>query len=309
MRGFDPASRPMLALYVTTLALLAPMLTCVGAGALWGKARLPYSGDFLARLVTTVGTPALVFHTLLSTDLDGRLLVEIGLATVLALFLSCLMSAAALHALRMPVRSLMQTAAFPNAGNLGLPLAALAFGDTGFSAAVVFFAVCSFVQNTIGVRTLPGANTGRIWSSPVLVAAVGAVVWRVSGLPAPTWVVDSAALLGSITIPLMLISLGYALSAIPASGVRAGSAVAVMRLVLGPLAGLMAGWLVGLDADMHYLIVLQMAMPCAVISYMYATRYTNKGEVSAGAVLVSTVVFLVLLPLLLTVLGAPIEAG
>src|SRR5690606_18841589 len=100
------------------------------------------------------------------------------------------------RALGLPVRALMQTAAFPNAGNLGLPLAQLAFGQAGLSAAVVFFAVCSFTQNTIGIRTLPGAATGGAWRSPVLVAALAAVLCRALAIPLPHWVLDSAKLVG-----------------------------------------------------------------------------------------------------------------
>lgn len=299
----------LLAFYTTTLGLLAPMLACVGIGTVWGRRKLPYSGEFVSLLVTSVGVPALVFHTLVTTTLDDRLLLEIGAATVLALALACAFCALTLRLLRMPVRALMQTAAFPNAGNLGLPLAALAFGETGFSAAVVFFAVCAFVQNTIGVRTLPGANVGRAWRSPVLLAAVLAVACRVADIPVPAWVLESAQLLGRITVPLMLMSLGYALSAIPSSGLRAGSVLAIMRLGFGALSGFLAAWMLGLSLDMRALMVMQMSMPCAVISYMFATRYTNKGEISAGAVLVSTVLFLVLLPLTLALIDAPAAQG
>ena len=113
----------MVAFYLSTLVLLAPLMTCVGVGIYWGKRDLPFSPNFLALLVTSVSTPALVFYTLVSTELDNDVLLEIGLVTALCLFVSALLCAAALRALGLPVRALMQTAAFPNAGNLGLPLA------------------------------------------------------------------------------------------------------------------------------------------------------------------------------------------
>ncbi len=40
-------------------------------------------------------------------------------------------------------------------------------------------------------------------------------------------------------------------------------------------------------------------MPCAVVSYMYVKRYTTQGDTAAGAVLVSTVAFLLLAPVIL----------
>lgn len=299
----------LFAFYLSTLALLAPLMACVGVGLYWSRRKLPFSANFLAMLVTSVTTPALVFHTLVSTPLDNAVLLEIGGVTVLALTITALLCGLTLRLLRMPVRDLLQTATFPNAGNLGLPLAHLAFGDSGLSGAIVFMAVCAFLQNTLGVRSLPGAGSMGGWRSPVVVAAVVAVACRVLGLPMPSWAMESAALVGSLTVPLMLISLGYALAFIPVGGLRAGSSVAVMRLAAGAAGGFVAGWIAGLDPVLHGLIVLQMTMPCAVLSYMYATRYTDKGDISAGAVLVSTVVFLALSPLILAAVGAPLGTG
>lgn len=297
------------AFYLSTALLLAPLLACVCVGTVWGRRSLPYSGDFVALLVTSVCVPALVFHTLVVTELDNRLLLEIGVVTVLALALACVLCALVLRALGLPVRELVMTAAFPNAGNLGLPMAALAFGDTGFSAAIVFFAVCAFAHNTFGVRLLPGANVGKVWRSPVLLACLLAIACRAGDVPVPAWVLDSLAQLGSLAVPLMLFSLGYALSAIPASGMRAGAVIAVMRLVIGGLSGYLAAWMLGLGQDMRALMFMQMAMPCAVISYMFAARYSSKAEISAGAVLVSTVLFLAASPLIMALVGAPIAAG
>src|SRR5690606_34289818 len=110
------------------------------------KRQLPFSANFLALLVTSVSTPSLVFSTLYSTSLDNRTLLDIAIAVTLALLLAMLLCALALKLLGLPLRALLQTATFPNAGNLGLPLSLLAFGEAGFSAAVAFFAISSFMQ-------------------------------------------------------------------------------------------------------------------------------------------------------------------
>src|SRR5690606_12595764 len=116
-------------------------------------------------------------------------------------------------------------------------------------------------------------------------------------------------LLGSLPVPLMLMSLGYALSSIPVRGLQSGATIAVMRLAIGAFAGFSAAWLMGLSADMRGLITLQMTMPCAVMSYIFATRYTDQGDVSAGAVLLSTVAFIILSPAILAMVGAPLSAA
>ncbi len=279
--------------------MLMPLLVCVGIGLFWGKRDYPFGGSFITMLVTSVTTPALVFHTFVTTELDDRALAEIVLATALGLLVCGLLCAAALRLLKLPVRTLLPTAFLPNAGNLGLPVSQLAFGDAGLSAAIAFFAINSFVMHTVGVRLLPGVSARGGWRNPVLLAAVVSVAWRASGLPVPAWMIETTRMLGAVTVPLMLLSLGHALALIPAAGLRQGASLGVLRLVAGLLSGLLVVWALGLESQLAGSLVLQLAMPCAVVSYMYARRYTDMGDTAAGAVLVSTVVFLLVAPALL----------
>lgn len=285
--------------YLSAIVLMLPLLFCVGIGVYWGKRDLPFGGSFITTLVTSVTTPALVFHTFVTTRLDDRALADVAAATVLALLLCALAGALLLKVLKLPVRTLLPTAFLPNAGNLGLPMSQLAFGDAGLSVAVAFFAVNSFIMHTVAVRLLPGVNTRGSWKSPILLASLAAVGMRVAHVPVPDWLIETARMLGAVTVPLMLLSLGHALALIPSGGVRDGVKVAAIRLITGLAAGLLVVWALDLEAVLAGALTLQMAMPCAVVSYMYARRYTDLGDTAAGAVLVSTVVFLLLAPLML----------
>lgn len=285
--------------YWHVLVMMAPLLFCVGIGLYWGKRNHPFGGAFATTLVTSVTTPALVFHTFTTTQLDNAALADIAAASLLALLVCGLLCAAGLRLAGLPVRKLLPTAVMPNAGNLGLPISHMAFGDAGLSVAVAFFAISSFVTHTVGVRLVADAGANRAWRSPVLLASVAAVGLRALGIPVPAWVIETASMLGAVTVPLMLISLGHALAIIPSKGLRIGATVAGLRLVLGVAAGYAVVVMLNLAPALGGALALQMAMPCAVVSYMYAQRYTDLGDTAAGAVLVSTVVFLGLAPLLL----------
>ncbi|CAB3657973.1 AEC family transporter [Achromobacter pestifer] len=285
--------------YLSAIVLMLPLLTCVGIGVFWGKRDIPFGGTFITTLVTSVTTPALVFHTFVTTHLDDRALADVAVATLLALLLCAVVGALLLKVWKLPVRTLLPTAFLPNAGNLGLPISQLAFGDAGLSVAVAFFAVNSFVMHTIAVRLLPGVNTKGSWKSPILLASVVAVALRMLHIPVPDWLIETARMLGAVTVPLMLLSLGHALALIPSNGLRDGAKVGAIRLGVGLAAGLVVVWALDLEPVLAGALTLQMAMPCAVVSYMYAKRYTPLGDTAAGAVLVSTVVFLLLAPLML----------
>jgi len=285
--------------YFSSIVLMLPLLFCAGIGVYWGKRDLPFGGSFITMLVTSVTTPALVFHTFVTTHLDDRALADVAVATLLALLLCALVCALLLKACKLPVRTLLPTAFLPNAGNLGLPISQMAFGDAGLSVAVAFFAVSSFVMHTIAVRLLPGVNTKGSWKSPILLASLVAVALRLMHVPVPAWLIETSRMLGAVTVPLMLLSLGHALALIPSNGLRDGAKVAAIRLAVGLAAGLAVVWVLDLEPVLAGALSLQMAMPCAVVSYMYVKRYTTQGDTAAGAVLVSTVAFLLLAPVIL----------
>lgn len=288
------------AAYAHFAALLLPVVCCAGIGAFWARRGTAYPAEFVARLATVVSTPALVFHTLVTTQLDDAQLADVAMATGVGLLVSGGVSAIALAAFRWPVRAFTAAATFPNAGNLGLPIAHLAFGDVGLTIAVAFFAINSMVQHTLGVWfTSGGGRQGHSWPKGVAIACILAILVRMSGVQMPAPLLESARLVGSLAVPLMLISLGYALVTASRSGLWRGAVLGSVRLVSGLMAGVVVVYVLQVPPLTASVVALQLAMPVAVVSAIYVQRFSGEGDVAAGAVLVSTVVFAVLSPIVM----------
>jgi len=292
----------LIAAYLSTIARMLPMMVCGLAGFVWGKRDLAYPTAFVSTVVTYLAIPALVFHTLMTTPLEADALVLIlGISTV-ALLLAGALVAGLLWLFRLPVAALGQTTWIPNAGNLGLPMATLVFGAEGLTVAIAFFTVSAFLSFTLGLRWLTGSS-GKVSRQPVVWATLLAVAARAVDIHAPLWLLESALLLGSLAVPLMLLTLGHALSQLPRSGLKAGSLVAAARFISGALVALLLVMLSGLPQAIAAPIALQMVMPCAVNSYLFARLHGTQGDASAGGVLISTLVFVVVAPLLLWLAG------
>lgn len=303
-----PVLLDALSLYLRITALLLPVLAVAGIGAYWGLKRKAFPADFISVLASNFTTPALVFHTLLTTPLSGQALLEAGLATVAGFAIAAALAAVALRALKLPMPGLLPAAVLPNAGNLGLPMAQLAFGEAGLALAVAAFAVTSLVQHTLAVWVLARSSPQKTrWPRGVVLACVAALALRALDRALPAPVLESARLVGSLTVPLMLLSLGYALVTVSHGALRQGAWLGAIRLGVGTLAGLGVGWLFGMPPLAAGVMLLQLAMPVAVASYLYAERLTPHGEVAAGGVLVSTLAFVVLAPALLWLSGATVH--
>ncbi len=293
--------------YAAVGLMLLPVFVCIAVGIGWGYRKLTFPGTFISQLVTLVAVPSLVFHTLVTTRLATSTVVSVALAAALGILLMGLLSAALLRLAGFPVRTLIPTTTFPNAGNLGLPLSQLAFGDAGLSVAVTFFAVTSFLQHTVGVYLLTAHKGGRGgWISPVVLAALTALAMRLASIPAPSWIIESTRMLGSLTIPLMLISLGHTLVTISHGSIRQGFVLGMIRLAVGLVGGTIVVKALGLPPEIAGVTLFQMMMPVAVINYLYAQRYTDHADATAGAVVASTGCFLLLCPLVLWYVGAPL---
>src|SRR5690606_29295113 len=96
----------LITFYLSTLAILAPLLACAGIGVYWGVRKLPISNDFITILVTSFGMPALVFQTLYSTQLDDSTLFDVGVSAFLSMALMGLVIALILHLMKLPMRAL-----------------------------------------------------------------------------------------------------------------------------------------------------------------------------------------------------------
>ena len=304
-----------IALYLKLAAVLTPVVACVAVGSLWGLRGNDFPGQFVGKFTVGVTVPALAFHTLVTTGLDDAILIQVGLITVVGLALCAVFGAIVLRVLGLPAASLTPATIYPNAGNLGLPVAALAFGENGLAVAIAVFTVCSLVQHSTTAWWLGrvsghagSASGSKTTSVPIIVACLAAVAVKAGGITLPEPVLDAAHLLGSLAVPMMLVSLGYALVTVTRKSLGQGAVVGITRIVGGLFAGVIVALVFNLPPMVLAVIQMQLLMPVAVVSYLYSDRLTPYGAVGAGSVVASTLVFLVIAPLML-MWAATVPAG
>ena len=282
------------------LEVLAPVVLTAGLGFGWTRLGAGFDTDMVTRLVIWLGAPCLIFESMTRFDLSLSLLAEQALA---ALTVCALVGGAAYvlaRAAGWPLASYVPPVLFPNAGNLGLPLALFAFGDEALGLAIPYFAVTSMLQHTLGQRIAAGRGRGwRILLTPNVLAIVAAVLVKALDVTVPVFLANTIGLVGDLTIPLMLLALGVSLGSLQVRRLGISLKIAVLRLVLGLVAGIAVAWLFGLDGMARSVLILLSAMPVAVFTYLFAARYGRDTDVVAGAVVLSTLLSFATLPVLL----------
>ena len=285
------------------LPAILPVFILALLGFALAKSGHAMDGGTTAFLVATVGTPALVFSNLATTPFNSGTLLSLAAATLIAIAFYLVVGATALKASGLKLRTYLPSLAFPNAGNLGLPLALYAAGQKGLNDAIIIFAVTSVVNMTAGQVIAAGrGNWARALRSPIIPAVALGVACAYLGVALPLWLTNTLSLLSSLTIPLMLLMLGTSLAKIQVTGFPRAGALSVLRISMGTAAGFLLAAAFDFSGPERVAFVLQCAMPVAVYNYLFAQMYDNDPEDVASLVIVSTVLSVVTTPILLAVL-------
>jgi hypothetical protein len=191
---------------------------------------------------------------------------------------------------------------FNNCGNLGLPLAVLAFGEEALAPAVVMFMVSNLVHFTFGAWLLDHeARLSSVWRVPSVLATLAGLAVGIAGLEVWAPAMLAIKMLGDISIPLMLFALGVRISESRIAAIRLGVIGAVARPAIGMALSAALIWLVPLPERERALLLVFGALPPAVLNYMFAERYRQEPEKVASMVLIGNVLAVAILPLALAI--------
>lgn len=290
-------------LALNVLEIVAPVFLLAGIGFVWVKLGFEYRIQFVTRLAMTLAVPCLIFVSLVNTTLAPSALTALTLASLVAYIAVAAVVFLVVRVLRLNRRTFAAPLIFGNTGNLGLPLALFAFGETGLEYAVVVFAVMAILSFTFGIWLVAGSGSfGKVLGEPLVWATLLGALFLWQDWSLPRFADNTLSLIGQMAIPIMLITLGVAVARLSPGGVGRAIFLSALKIVLCVgCAWLTAQWF-ELDRVAFGILVLQVATPVAVTSYMLAEKYGADAQSVAGLVVVSTVMSIGALPLLLAAL-------
>ena len=276
-------------MFSTVLLTLLPVTVPIIVGYGWVRLGRAVDSACLGELASDVGTPCLIFSVLASADVSPVALGRTALAALACLALLALIGTISLQLVGLRLRTYLPSVTFGNAGYLGIPLSLYAFGRTGVGYAVAFSAV-SLVFNSIFSQLMATGNARveAILRRPLIYAIVAGVLLAVFRVQLPAVITQSISLIGAIAIPLMLMMVGASLARIKAASVGRAIIFSMFRVLAGAGIGVFVAVVLQLSETARNVLVLQCAMPVAVLSYIFAQRWDNEPEEVAGLVAVST---------------------
>jgi len=138
-----------------------------------------------------------------------------------------------------------------------------------------------------------------LFKMPIIPATILASFFLFTDFQVPEPLYNTTKLIGDLTIPLMLITLGVSLARLRVHRLKTSFFLSALRLSMGLGVGILLVSLMNLSGPAAGVVILQCSMPAAVFCYLFAQVYDQRPEEVAGIVIVSTILSFSFLPLLL----------
>ena len=276
--------------YLALLGAVAPVFLILAAGYL--LRRLNWLTAEADRSLLLVGVnflyPCLIADTILGNPIltqVGNIVVPplVGFGTVVLGFAICAIVAKILRLPPPTARSFSFTTGLYNYGYLPIPLVQAFYDRDTLGVLFTHNLGVEIALWTVGIWVLSGGSGRDAWRKilnvPIL-AITAAALLNLAGAGAwlPEFVGKTMHLLGQSAIPLALLLTGATLADLVASGSLAGKltpliASNVLRLGLLPFAFLLLAKHLPLSEAVQRIMVIQAAMPAAMIPIILAKHY------------------------------------
>ena len=281
------------------IGIIFPVVAIVLVGYFYASKFQP-SMDSANIINLNIFLPALMFSVLSRESFQIQNYQLLAFSSVIIILGSGIIAWIIAKVLDINIKTFVPPMMFNNTGNVGLPIAVLAFGEIALGAAVVLFAIEMLLHFTFGAYILSkNSNFLPVFRSPILIATLAGIginlidleLW----LPA-TQMID---LLGQAAIPLLLFTLGTRLIVINFNDWKIG----ILGAILCPISGLVMVLILVQFFDfetLHYQqIILFSVLPPAVLNHVMAEKYQQQPETVASIVMIGNIGSLFVLPIAL----------
>ena len=294
------------------LAGFATITIVIGLGFLLAQLKIldATAQGVLTRVAFYVASPALMITVLGGTDIhrlfSANLIASLGSVAVVA-------TTAVLLARLLWKREAGDTviaafsAAYVNAANLGLPIAAYALGDAALVAPMLLAQLVILqpsglaVLDTITYAPAPDTSARRLllirlsqpFRNPLAVGSLIGLILALTGIKLPVIIHAPLTLVGGIAVPSMLLAYGISLRLGPPPGAGEPTiqiaTLATLKLVVQPIVAYLIGaYAVGLAGHNLLAVTVIAALPTAQNIFTFALRYDRGVILARDMIFVTT---------------------
>jgi predicted permease len=288
-------------LYLKLFEVLFPVFFIVGIGYYLGKKNPNFDTTFITNYSGNFGAPALFIFAITSSGVTYSVFSEYFIYAIIALSSFALIGVIFLFFMKKDILRELPPYFLPNTGNMGIPICLFAYGTLGMGVAAAISSLVILLHFTINIFLASKKfDIKIILKSPPTYAVIVAVYFLYFDLEMPKVVLNTVMLLGYAMIVLILMSLGVSLTQLKVFSLKDSVISSIGRVIIGPIIGFMIIKLFDLSGFAAGVLLIQSAMPSAILTYLVAEMYSPKKVVDSisSMIVVSTLMSLITVPII-----------
>ena len=287
-------------LYLKLIDVLFPVFFVIGVGYYLGKKDPNFDTKLITNFAGNIGTPAMIFYTITTTGITLDIFIEYFIYALIVIGGFSLVGLLFLFILKKDVISELPPLILPNTGNMGIPICLFAYGTAGLGVASAIASVIILLHFTLGVLLAKKSFSLEILikNGPIY-AILASIAFLYFKWDVPGYIENTTFLLTYTTIFLVLMSLGIALSRLKVVSWTHASILGAVRVIIGPIIGFSLIKFLNLNGFFAGVLLIQSAMPSAVLTYLVGSMYSERKVVDniASVIVSSTLMSFITIPI------------
>jgi len=276
-----------------------PVFFVIGVGYYLGKKNPKLDTNFITTFAGNIGTPAMIFYTVTTTGITLSIFTQYFIYAFLMIGGFALIGLIFLYFLKKDLIMELPPLILPNTGNMGIPICLFAYGIQGLGIASAIASVIILLHFTLGVfLAKKNFSFDILIKSPPVYAIIISVIFLFFEISTPLFLENTTFLLTYATIFLVLMSLGIALTRFKFS-FKESIILSLNRVIIGPIIALIIIYCFNLSGFAAGVLLIQSAMPSAILNYLIGSMYSPKKVVDsiASTIVTSTLISFITIPI------------
>ena len=286
-------------IYVKIFEVIFPVFFVIGVGYFLGKKNRKFDTSFITNFAGNIGTPAMIFYTVTTTGITLNIFIHYFVYAILMISGFAIIGLLLLFFLKKDLSMELPPLILPNTGNMGIPICLFAYGTSGLGVASAIASVIILFHFTLGVFLAKKKfSIDILVKSPPVYAIIISVFFLYFNVKTPLFLENTTFLLTYATIFLVLMSLGIALTKFKFS-FKESIILSLCRVIIGPIIAFSLIFYFNLSGFAAGVLLIQSAMPSAILNYLVGSMYSPKKIVNsiASTIVTSTLMSFITIPI------------
>ena len=287
-------------IYIKLFEVIFPVFFVIGIGYYLGKNNPNIDTNFITNFAGNIGTPAMIFYTVTTTGITLTVFIHYFTYAIIMISGFAIIGLILLFFLNKDLSMELPPLILPNTGNMGVPICLFAYGTQGLGVASAIASVIILFHFTLGVFLAKKKfSFDVVLKSPPVYAIIVSVLFLYFKIDTPLFLENTTFLLTYATIFLVLMSLGIALTRFKFS-LKNSIILSLCRVVVGPIIAFIIIYYFELSGFPAGVLLIQSAMPSAILNYLVGSMYSPKKIVDsiASTIVVSTLMSFITIPII-----------